>query len=195
MKIIINVIAALLVIALLVAITFDKVEFKNSITIDRPAPQAWLVLMDEHQAARWLEGLQRVETVFGQTRGVDSKRRFVYDDYASEETALEVVPPRLYVAQSLSPRARMLSEFAIEDMGEQCQLSWHSIMQPRGWRRVFIPLLKRGIAKQRQRDLEALKRLVETEPVRQFAVAPTDEELGLPPGSTDLQPQAAAAPP
>jgi hypothetical protein len=142
---------------------------ERTIHIGAPPDVVAGVLLDADLAPRWTAGLERIEVVAGEpgqpgcvghAHYVERGRRHVLED-----VLMEVVPNRRYRSRVRGGGIVATVETTLEpfgDDGTQLTLRWRG----RGSNPLTmaaLPLMKRRIAERADADLQALRRLAETD--------------------------------
>jgi uncharacterized membrane protein len=141
-------------------------ETRFSITIDRPVEEVFAVLSNPEITPTW-SSLAVEETVtstgpigVGTTYravGVVFGRRVV-----NENEVTEFEPNRMWTVRVLTGPMRTGASMAFEPVERGTHITMRITMEPAGLLRLAAPLLVRLGRRQFQRDLEHLKRLMET---------------------------------
>jgi hypothetical protein len=143
------------------------VRFEVSIRVHASADEVAAVLNDPEAAPRWESDLQRMEVVRGGANEVGSLARLHYVEngraYTMDDELLECDANRRWRSRVSGNGMSILTETTLVERGGETEvrLVWDG--GPDAWLgRVVLPLLKPAIRRRARRDLEALKRLIET---------------------------------
>lgn len=92
LKYLLYLVLGLFVLFLAVGFIMPEVKYGAEITVDKPAKEAWAVMLDKDKYGEWLEGFQSMELLSGEDGAVGSKYKVIVnpgegqDDFEMIET-------------------------------------------------------------------------------------------------------------
>ena len=145
-----------------------KTTVHTSIKIDRPPEDIAAVLLDAEKAVLWTSDLEEFEVLARPPGLVGSRARLHYRQgnsrYVMEDELLHVEPNRRYLSRVTGEVIEAEVETILKPIGgsTQVHVRWTGSGKPL-LLRILLPLMRKSIARQAQKDLEKLKSVVESE--------------------------------
>jgi uncharacterized membrane protein len=143
------------------------VDVLSEIVIDRPRAEVAAYATDVGNATEWYENIQRAEWVTAPPLAVGSRvtftaqflgRRLTYTYEIRELVAGE----RLVMSTAQGPFPMETTYEWTDAPGDATRMTLRNRGEPSGFQRVAAPLMERAMRRANAKDLERLKRLLES---------------------------------
>jgi len=142
---------------------------KTGVRIARPVEDVFRVLSDPENSPKWNSNSLKVVNLtpgpmrVGSRRRATVKRMFGMRPYTNEAEMVEYVPNERMVVKSLGGPFTWRTVIVFERVPEGTAIDWTWIFErPGGMLGLLSPLLPAAMRREFQRDLEDLKRLMES---------------------------------
>lgn len=143
------------------------VNFEVKVIIDRPVDIVDAALMKPENFVYWTTDLERFEVVVRTPEGVGSVARLHYlqkgNRYILEDRMIYSEPGKRYVSQVSGDMIQATVETLLQPLGDQVEMTlrWAG-KGKRPLIKLLLPVMKRGMIKQSEKELQMFKGLVET---------------------------------
>jgi uncharacterized membrane protein len=138
-----------------------KVE--HSVVVNRPVEEVFAYTSDPHKQTEWQDGLVRVEAETEMAVGAKTTevRKVMGREMETEMEIVEFEPPTKFSMKSLSGPVEMTFTQSLKSVNGGTQVDVFIEGEPGGFFGVAVPLLKRQVQKDVQKDYAKLKEILE----------------------------------
>ena len=144
-----------------------KTHIMNSVFISSCPEDIERVILDPSKTVLWTTDLEKFEVLSGKPGQVGSKARLHYMEngqrYTMEDELLEVEPGHRYLSRVSGDVIEATVETFLKPEGEGTRVRIHWTGQGKPFfLKLLLPIMRRKISHQSQKDLIKLKELVES---------------------------------
>lgn len=175
---------ALISVLLIVGLIVKKIEYSASITVDKPVKEVWAVYQDENKMKEWLEGFETIELVKGNKNEIGSEY-LVKINQEGQVIEMKEILNDFEEFKNVNfdfDNDFMLMNYDVEFSENQgtTTIKTHSIVKGHGiMMRAFMPFIKSSMIAQEEKNLAALKEVIEANQTDYYPKAQEVEETEM----------------
>jgi hypothetical protein len=162
-----------------------SVQFGHEITVNKPVDEAWAVTQDESKLSQWLEGFKSMELISGEYGAIGSKYKVIVKpdeeqpDFEMIETIMDFQEYDHFDLNFESDMIIFDQTMSFESSGEKTKIKTESVARGKSLvtRAMFawMDLLGNTFQNQEERNMEALKVVIEDNTVDYYPPAAAEE--------------------
>jgi len=187
LKVILLIILVLVLLFFLLGLIKPSVSYGHEITVDKPIQESWAVVQDESKLDQWLKGFKSIDLISGNKGAVGSKYKVVVNpgegqpDFEMTET---ITSAKEYDHISLNFDSDMMifdQTTSFSESDGKTTVKTESVVKGKGpmMRSMFAAMEMFGgsFKKQEVENIEALKKVIETNTTDYYTVPVSTEEI------------------
>jgi len=181
---------ALVVLFFAVGVLKPTITYGHEITVDKPLREAWAVTKDESKYDQWLEGFQSIELIEGEKDQPGSKYRVVVDpgngqgEFEMIETLLDIKEFEKVEMHYDSEFMDFEHSFTHAEKDGKATVTSEGTVKAKGlmMRSMFalMEMLTGSFTAQEQKNMEALKKVIEENTTDYYPAPPVPEDQEAP---------------
>ena len=183
LKYLLALIVLLIAIFIIKGLMTPSVSYESEIVVDKPAKEAWAVMSDPTNLAKWIEGFKRTELVSGQENTVGAVSKVYVDDNGKEMVMEETIT-------AIKQNELMAMKFTMDFMDMDYEMHFNendgkttirSKSTTKGnhiFAKSLISFMPSSMKAQEDKNLNSLKKLINENTKDYFPVAVQDTLLG-----------------
>ena len=164
-KVLLVVLTILIVGFFLLGVFIPKVSYSSTITVDKPANEAWSVMSDENKLSKWITGYKRSELISDKPNMIGSVSNIYIENQGTEsiikETITEFIPNKVMAMDFSMEPMDMDYRLTFEDKGSTTIIKSTTDAEGNGLiMRSMIALMKNGMQSQEDVNMAKLQNLI-----------------------------------